>query len=215
MKSALKNANQLIEHHPDQFRLPPADTIDAIIATAMGDIRCAINQYYFASLLGCGDVPLLPTKNPDGQISGIKRKRKNHQQSTIKSMCRDENLGLFHGLGRILNPKRIVNISDDNNNTWRLSCNVDKIVDEFSLQPRIYIDFLFENYLKYYGDFGDVNRAAEILSESQILVTQWTDRSTESLLFALWICVLGLMVCNGHTVSKWNQIVAPRKIVKT
>lgn len=38
---------------------------------------------------------------------GSKRKR-NDQSGTIKHMVRDETLGLFHGLGRVLNPKRRV-----------------------------------------------------------------------------------------------------------
>lgn len=137
------------------------------------------------------------------QKPGSKRKRTDG--SSIQVMSRDENLGLFHGLGRVLNPKR-----DDNN---RISCDFDRLVDEFSTQPGIFTGFLFENYLKYFGDLADVNEASEILSLSQTFLEKWIDRH-DILTFAVWISVLGLMVHNGHKVSRWNQIRAPTKVKK-
>lgn len=52
MKMALKRATALVLENSDIFKLPSQSTVDAIMNTAMGDIRSAVNQYYMASLLG-------------------------------------------------------------------------------------------------------------------------------------------------------------------
>lgn len=121
-------------------------------------------------------------------------------------MSKDEKLGLFHGLGRILNPKR-----QQVNNSWRLNCDIEKLVNEFSTQPTLFTTFLFENYLKYFGKIDDVSHAVEILSTSLNFLNNWTDNQDNSV-FGLWISILGLMVYNEHKVSKWNQIRGPTRI---
>lgn len=52
LKNALKRANNLAQENTKMFQSPSSSTLDAIIATAAGDIRSAMNQFYFASLLG-------------------------------------------------------------------------------------------------------------------------------------------------------------------
>jgi cell cycle checkpoint protein len=205
MKNALKRAHGLVQDNLDLFRTPSPSTVTAIIATSMGDIRCAINQYYFASLLGTSD---LPTKI-DKVVKKIGNKRKRGDNaSSVQSMSRDETLDLFHGLGRVLNPKR-----QDVGNSWRFACDIDKLIDEFSTQPSIFTAFLFENYIKYFGDVKDASEASEILSCSQTFLEKWVDRH-DVLIFALWVSVLGLMVHNEHRVSRWNPITGPKKIQK-
>lgn len=113
---------------------------------------------------------------------------------------RDENLGLFHGLGRILNPKR-----KQLSNSWRLNCDIEKLVEEFSIQPILFITFLFENYLKYFGTINDTTKAAYILSFSINFINNWIDKK-DTVVTGLWISTLGLMIYNEHKVSKWNQI---------
>ncbi|CAG9767162.1 unnamed protein product [Ceutorhynchus assimilis] len=198
LKKGLKRALELLQAYPDTFTLP-LNIIESIIASSMGDIRCAMNQLYLASIHAETNLPLI-------KIIGSKRK-KNDQPNTIKHMRRDETLGLFHGLGRVLNPKKI-----EQNGTWRLNCDMQKLVDEFTIQPAKFASFLFENYLKYFGDLEDIEQAAEILSFSHKLLENWD--SGETLTIALWIAVLGLMVCNQHKVSRWNQIKGPKKIEK-
>lgn len=120
-------------------------------------------------------------------------------------MQRDNKLGLFHGLGRVLFPKR-----SDDGKSWRLLYSVEELVQEFFTQPSMFASFLFENYLKYFGDINDVANAAEILSFSAVLLENWDKE--ESLIFGLWISVLGIMINNNHKVSKWNQITAPKRV---
>ncbi|CAH1164628.1 unnamed protein product [Phaedon cochleariae] len=202
MKSAIKRAQDLVRANPESHKQPSTEIIEAILASAMGDIRNAINQFHIASLKDCEQIPVVATKM---QI-GTKRKRNAVQSKT--SMSRDENLGLFHGLGRVLNPKR-----KDVPEGWRLNYDMEKLIDEFSTQPQQFHSFLFENYLRYFGELRDAWRAAEVLSMSAKFLENWTDRH-ETLLFALWISVLGLMIFNEHKVSRWTQIRAPTRITK-
>lgn len=121
---------------------------------------------------------------------------------------RDETLGLFHGLGRVLNPKR-----EQKGDRLEIVCDFDRLVDEFSIQPTTIENFLFENYLKYFGDAEDATKAAEVLSMSEILLSNWKERH-EGVVMGLRFVVLGLMVVNKHKVSKWNQLNAPKKVKK-
>ncbi|XP_057661073.1 cell cycle checkpoint protein RAD17 [Diorhabda carinulata] len=203
MKSAIRRAQELVILNSDKLKLPSSGMVEAILVSAAGDIRTAINQYHVASLMGIGDVPLISNES---EKKTAKRKRSNENTKT-NSMFRDQTLGLFHGLGRVLNPKRKV-VGD----SWRLSHNIESLIDEFSTQPQMFSSFLFENYLKYFGDITDVSKSAEILSLSMKFFENWERH--ETLIFGLWISVLGLMIYNEHRLSKWNQIRGPTKITK-
>ncbi|KAJ3644846.1 hypothetical protein Zmor_022547 [Zophobas morio] len=205
LRNALKRAHNLVQDNLDLFKTPSPETVNAIIATSMGDIKCAINQYYFASLLGTADLPTVSTKKP--QKTGTKRKR-TETSSSVQSMSRDQTLGLFHGVGKVLNPKRV-----ETGGSWRLNCDLQKLIDEFSTQPTSFIAFLFENYVKYYGNLDDVCAAAEILSLSQTFLEKWVDRQ-DVLPFSLWVAVMGLMIHNEHRVMKWTPITGPKKTQK-
>ncbi|XP_017770429.1 PREDICTED: cell cycle checkpoint protein RAD17 [Nicrophorus vespilloides] len=199
LKNALNRAQNIVKENLDILKLPRPKIIEAIIATAMGDIRCAVNQYYFASLKGASEIPLELSKL---EKTGQKRKRVD-KNSKVKSMNKDEALGLFHGLGKVFNPKR-----DDNN---KVQCDFDALVDEFSTVPNIFNAFLFENYTKYFGDINDIFEAADTLSFSQTFMDKWSERH-DTLIIPLWISVLGLMISNKHRVSKWIPINGPKKI---
>ncbi|XP_044253805.1 cell cycle checkpoint protein RAD17 [Tribolium madens] len=198
MKIALKRAQNLVQENLDLFKIPAQSTVSAIISTSMGDLKCALNQYYFAALLGTSDLPTTQTQKP-----GTKRKRDN--SSSVEIMSRDENLGLFHALGRVLNPKLGEN--------GRIAYDFDRLINEFTSQPGVFTGFLFENYLKYFGDIFDACLASENLSLGQTFLEKLVDRH-DILDYALWVSVLGLMVHNRHKVSRWNQIRGPTKVQK-
>lgn len=151
----------------------------------------------------------LPTVVSSEQKPGVKRKRAPQKSSAIKSMMRDESLGLFHGLGRVLNPK-----FERKGERLVVQCDFDKLIDEFSSQPQTIENFLFENYIRYFGDTEDLCRAAEVLSVSDAFFNNKWREGHDGVVMGLRFIVLGLMVFNKHKVSKWNQIKAPTKIKK-
>ncbi|XP_066137493.1 cell cycle checkpoint protein RAD17 isoform X2 [Euwallacea fornicatus] len=205
LKKALKRVVDILQSHPDFFQIPSSSTVDAILSSSVGDIRCAMNQLHLACVTGNRSL-LIFEKNKSEPKVGSKRKR-TEKTGTIKQTVKDEVLGFFHGLGRVLNPKRV-----ERDNTWRLNCDIPKLVDEFCTQPSTFSSFLFENYLKYFGNLEDARKAVEVLSFSTVLMESWD--SHDVLVLALWVAILGVMVSNENKVSKWNQIRGPKKITE-
>ncbi|KAK4874487.1 hypothetical protein RN001_013847 [Aquatica leii] len=199
IKSALKRAQQVIRTFSEEYKSLSADVIDAIVVSAMGDIRSAVNQFMFACLRGVGNIPLELNETTS------KKRKRNEKSSAVKFMQRDEILGFFHALGRVLNPKH------GDNALKKLEYDFDSLIDQFATQPSNFNAFLQENYLKYFGDLNDVRKAAEIMSTAQSFLANWSERH-EIMLYALWIAVLGLMIYNEHKVSKWTQIKGPTKL---
>ncbi|GJQ73377.1 hypothetical protein Trydic_g13743 [Trypoxylus dichotomus] len=207
LKKALKRAETLLQSQLDTCNMPDQSTIDNIISSSMGDIRCAMNQFYF-TCSKVADNLLLNTSSPK---PGSKRKRKpkNAPKAQSKTEVKTERLSFFHSLGRVLNPKR-----EEENGSWRLQCDVGALVEEISIQPTTFNSFIHANYLKYFGDINDVCNAADILSFSQSFLNKIENR-TDIMKYGLWIPIIGLMVHNEHKVSKWNQITAPKNHKKT
>ncbi|KAF5269583.1 hypothetical protein FQR65_LT05921 [Abscondita terminalis] len=199
LKIALKRAQQVIRSHSDEYKSPSSDVMDAIVVSAMGDIRSAVNQFIFASVKGVGNMPLHLNENTP------KKRKRGEKSSSIKCMERDEILGFFHALGRVLNPKH------GEGDSKKLQYDFDSLIDQFATQPANFSAFLQENYLKYFGDLNDARKAAELMSAAQEFLANWSERH-EIMLYALWISVLGLMTYNEHKVSKWNQIKGPTKL---
>lgn len=200
MKKALKRAENIIDNN-SEFKSPSSTIVEAIISSSMGDLRNAMNQFYLASLIDCGELETVVEKS-----QGTKRKRAS-SKVTVKNMLRDEALGLFHGLGRILNPK-----FKEDTTVLQLNCDVEKLVDEFSVQPTNCINFLFENYLKYFGDIVDSSQASEYLILAQRFLCNWGEDRQNIVNYAVWLGILGLMINNRHKQAKWTQITGPRKI---
>ncbi|KAB0793909.1 hypothetical protein PPYR_13529 [Photinus pyralis] len=200
MKSALKRAQSFVQKKSDLFHIPTAEVIEAVVISAMGDIRCAMNQFAFACLKGVGSIPL------EANTTIPKKRKRGEKTAIIKSMERDETLGFFHALGRVLNPKR-----DESSQLFKIQCDFESLIDQFSTQPSNFNAFLQENYLKYFGDLGDVQLASDILSSAQLFLANWNERH-EIMLYSLWVGVLGLMVHNRHKLSRWNQIRGPTKL---
>lgn len=52
LRKVLVNAQAVVQKNLDALKMPTKDTMEAIIMSSMGDIRCAVNQYNFAALKG-------------------------------------------------------------------------------------------------------------------------------------------------------------------
>ena len=154
-------------------------------------------------------MPTTPTRNPM-KPGGAKRKRAETAAATkLTGMVRDESLGLFHTLGRVLNPKR-----RQEGDSWRLQCDLEALVDGLAFHPSSYVGFLHENYLSYFGNIEDASRAADVFSLSQKFVGGFRE-GVDVGAYGLWTATMGAMVYNEHRIAKWNQIRKPRECRKT
>ena len=61
LKECLRRAQSAVQPHVDSLKLPGQPVIDSIVASAMGDIRCAMNQFRFACLKGKFGVYKIPS----------------------------------------------------------------------------------------------------------------------------------------------------------
>lgn len=52
LKKGLKRACDILQAYPDNYQSPSQSTVDAILASSQGDMRCALNQLYLACVSG-------------------------------------------------------------------------------------------------------------------------------------------------------------------
>lgn len=193
------------EKYSDIYQIPTQATVDSIILSCNGDIRCALNNLNFACLKGTADLPTIIKDNSTVQPSS-KRKRNKKSTGTLKNMNKDECVGLLHGIGRVLYPKRV-----QTGDEWKFEHEPESIFNEFITQPSTFVNFLYENYIKFFSNFNDICQGADILSFSQLLLSKWRDDDLIAQ-YGLWYAITGLMVVNEKSLSKWNSVVGPKHI---
>lgn len=72
---------------------------------------------------------------------------------------REQSLGLLHGIGRVIHPKRIAD-----GNKWKFTHDPDDIASYFRSQSKIFFHFLQENYLNTIGNIEQVEVCSDIMS---------------------------------------------------
>lgn len=155
-----------------------------------------------------GSKELQITRETPSPTVGVKRKRKTKEKGTLANMCKDNAIGLLHGVGRVLYPKRIQNGDD-----FKFEHEPESIFNEFITQPTTFVNFLHENYLRYFANFNNVAQAAEILSTCDLLLSDWKDDDLIAH-YGLYIAISGLMIANEKSEAKWNPVKGPRYIKK-
>lgn len=162
----------------------PDDALSDICSASQGDFRSAISKLFFLSIssgsLYVPKVPMTPTHRlkPASQVSGSSPKIK------------DKKLDFFHGLGRVLYPKRI-----ESNEGLKFVHSAEAIVENFESEPSGFLSQLHENYPSRIGDIDDLSKAAGRLATSDILRSRWQDREIFNH-YSLAVAVRGLMVSN-------------------
>ncbi|XP_015109903.1 cell cycle checkpoint protein RAD17 isoform X2 [Diachasma alloeum] len=154
--------------------------IDEVLSNSIGDVRSTILNTIFASL----KVPNDHSKNDCG--------------------TRAESLGLLHGIGRVINPKRIVN-----GDKWKFTHDPDDIAAYFRSQSKIFFHFLQENYLNTMGNIDQVERCSEIMSLADTISIEY--REANLINVNLSLCIRGVMVNNETPLMRWNPVRKPKK----
>ncbi|XP_015433407.1 PREDICTED: cell cycle checkpoint protein RAD17 [Dufourea novaeangliae] len=179
MKSALKRIGGILNSIADHMICVSQDKIDEIMSNSIGDIRNAIINLIFISL-----------KVPE-------------KQQEKKCNVRETTLGLLHGVGQVINPKKI-----QNGNSWKFVHDPDNITSYFQSQATVFLNFLQENYLNTIRGIEEVNICANILSLADTLNSEWRDPNLTKV--TLSFCVRGVMVANVNPISGWNPVRKPQ-----
>ncbi|KAG7209115.1 hypothetical protein KM043_015261 [Ampulex compressa] len=180
MKNAMKRVSAVLNETASHMLHVSQSKIDEILSNSIGDIRSAVLNLIFISLR----VPEMNGKN--------------------ECSSREENVGLLHGIGRVINPKRI-----ESGNSWKFIHDPDDITAYFQSQATIFVYFLQENYLNTMREIEQGDECADILSLSDMLNSEWRDPNLNKV--TLSYCTRGIMVINDRPVSGWNPVRKPQK----
>ncbi|XP_043495137.1 cell cycle checkpoint protein RAD17 isoform X1 [Polistes fuscatus] len=179
MKNMLKRVSPILNSEAANMLHITQEHIDEILSNSIGDARNALLNIVFISL----KVP----------------------KELVKNECtnRSESLGLLHGIGRVINPKRI-----QEENSWKFVHNPDEIAEYFQSQTTTFLYFLHENYLNTIRLIEESDISANVLSLGDVLNSEWRDLNLSKL--SLSLCIRGIMVANESPVSGWNPIRKPQ-----
>ncbi|KAK0080310.1 hypothetical protein PV325_014167 [Microctonus aethiopoides] len=182
MKNMLKRVSTILNDKGGHLLNITQHSIDEVLSNGIGDVRSTLLNIIFTSL----KVPV---------------------DNKLKSDCglRGESLGLLHGIGRVINPKRIYD-----GKLWKFSHDPDEIAAYFQSQASIFLHFLHENYLNTMGKIEQVDYCSDIMSLSDTISTEWRDPNL--LKVNLSLCIRGAMVLNENPVTQWNPVRKPKSI---
>ncbi|KYN02061.1 Cell cycle checkpoint protein RAD17 [Cyphomyrmex costatus] len=179
MKNVLKRISNTLNSIAGNMLYISQQHINEILSNSIGDVRSAVLNLIFISLK-------VPEKH-------------------LKSECgiRQETLGLLHGVGRVINPKR-----QSYGNSFKFVHDPEEITAFFQSQSVVFVQFLQENYLNTIRTLEEAAAAADILSLGDVLNSEWRDRNLSKV--ALSYCIRGLMLTNEKPVTSWNPVRKPR-----
>lgn len=177
MKNMLKRVSGVLNSIAGDILQVSQQHIDEILSNSVGDVRSAVLNLIFISL-----------KVPERHL---------------KSECgiREETLGLLHGVGRVINPKK-----ESNGDSF--VHDPEEIAAFFQSHSVVFVQFLQENYLNTIRTIEEATVASNILSLAEVLNSEWRDRNLSKV--ALSYCVRGLMLANEKPVNRWNPVKKPR-----
>ncbi|OAD62799.1 Cell cycle checkpoint protein RAD17 [Eufriesea mexicana] len=177
MKNALKRVVGILNSVGGHMLHVSQHKVDEILSNSIGDIRNVLLNLIFISL-----------KVPEEQKH--------------KCNIREETLGLLHGIGRVINPKRI-----QTEDKWKFAHDPDEITAFFQSQATVFLNFLQENYLNTIKEIEKADACANILSLADVLNSEWRDPNLAKI--TLSYCIRGVMVTNEKPVSGWNPVRKP------
>ncbi|KAL6257261.1 hypothetical protein P5V15_012188 [Pogonomyrmex californicus] len=179
MKNVLKRVSSTLNSIAGDMLHITQQHIDEILSNSIGDVRSAVLNLIFVSL-----------RVPDRHL---------------KSECglREETLGLLHGIGRVINPKR-----EPHGDSWKFVHDPEEIASFFESQSIVFVKFLQENYLNTIRTLEEAAAVSDILSLADVLNSEWRDRNLSKI--TLSYCIHGLMLMNEKPVTAWNPVRKPR-----
>lgn len=176
------------EQQKNKLLKPPSSTeLNAIYDETNGDLRASIINLSFVSM---------NVQNELGKKSSVGLK--------------DENLDLFHSIGRVIYPKREPTVSPLQ---FKFTHNPDKIVENFAMQPNTVLGFLQENYLTRFSSLTDICEGADAISVADVMLSSnfmFGVSMYDISLSSLSVVVRGLMLANKNPIKTFKPIVKPK-----
>lgn len=189
-KAVLSVLGQIVKSEQQKnklIRIPNSTEMNAIYDETNGDLRASIINLSFICM------------NISNKI--IKK---------CSTASKDENLDLFHSIGRVIYPKREL---IDSPLQFKFTHNPDNLVENFAMQPSTVLGFLQENYLSRFSNLSDICEGAEAISTADVMLSSdfmFGVSIYDISLASLSVAVRGLMLANKNPIKTFKSIVKPK-----
>ncbi|XP_010765354.1 cell cycle checkpoint protein RAD17 [Notothenia coriiceps] len=187
----------------ERMCVPDQAVLEKLCSGSSGDVRSAINSLQFSSLPDTSLEKGLLRKDRQGTSLGkavsrtnqrkkrSKQKRDQEEEQAIGG--KDTSLFLFRALGKILHCKRgkqeDVEVVESppgpplpshlsHHHREALLVDPEFVVERSHMSGEFFSLYLHQNYLDFFSEVEDVDRASEYLSDADLLNSDWTSRST-------------------------------------
>ncbi|KAL0883219.1 hypothetical protein ABMA27_016651 [Loxostege sticticalis] len=205
LRSALKRVSEIIsKKYTSVYNVPTADMIECVVNSSAGDVRSAVLNLHFACLRG-SNCNLETSMILEKESKSKAPKKKKQASSKFLSLGKDQTVSILHGVGRVLNPKVIVE-----NGTQRLTHAPRDVIEQFLSNPNSFVNFLEENYLPHFSSADQADKAASVLSDADYMLAEWREKMCQE--YGLYTAVAGLMLANKNPVSAWNPVRGPKNM---
>ncbi|KAK5909214.1 hypothetical protein CesoFtcFv8_003163 [Champsocephalus esox] len=205
--------------------VPDQAVLEKLCSGSSGDVRSAINSLQFSSLPDTSLEKGLLRKDRQGTSLGkavsrtnqrkkrSKQKRDQEEEQAIGG--KDASLFLFRALGKILHCKRgkreDVDVVESppgpplpshlsHHHREVLLVDPEFVVERSHMSGEFFSLYLHQNYLDFFSEVEDVDRASEYLSDADLLNSDWTSRSTMEH-YGSSVATRGLLHSNSQQVS--------------
>ncbi|KAM9394277.1 cell cycle checkpoint protein RAD17 isoform 2-T2 [Pholidichthys leucotaenia] len=210
-----------------RISIPDQTVLETLCSGSSGDIRSAINSLQFSCLpdtsleKGLWLMKKGRTRGPLSRAgSGANQKKKKAVHTKVQEEeqaigGKDASLFLFRALGKILHCKR-GNLEDaeatgrsqgptlpshlSHHHREALLMDPESTVERSHMSGEIFSLYLHQNYLDFFAEVEDVERACEYLSDADLLIAEWTSRSIMED-YGSAVATRGLLHSNSQQVS--------------
>lgn len=170
-----------------QLRIPSSAEMNAIYDETNGDLRASIFNLNFICM-----------------------KIQNKFSAICSVASKDENLDLFHSIGRVIYPKKVPINSPLQ---FRFTRNPDQLAENFAMHPNSVLGFLQENYLSRFSSLTDTCEGADAISSADVMLNSnfmFGVSHYDISLSSISVAVRGLMLANRNPIKTFRPIVKPK-----
>uniref|UniRef100_A0A3Q2YH24 RAD17 checkpoint clamp loader component n=1 Tax=Hippocampus comes TaxID=109280 RepID=A0A3Q2YH24_HIPCM len=176
--------------------------LEMVCSGSSGDIRSAINNLQFASEALRGNHPL-KSKVMAVSRSTLRKKSKpkNGQEGQPPVGMKDTCLFLFRALGKILHCKSELALPSHLSQHHRESLQVDPewVIEHSYVSGEFFNLYLHQNYLDFFSEMEDVEKASEYMSDADLLTSDWMVSLTME--YASSVATRGLLHSNSQQIA--------------
>ncbi|XP_074493677.1 cell cycle checkpoint protein RAD17 isoform X1 [Sebastes fasciatus] len=207
--------------------VPDQEVLEKLCSGSSGDIRSAVNSLQFTSLLDTSLEKGLWRLKKDRHATSLgkavsrtnqRKKKSKHSKEQEEEQAiggKDASLFLFRALGKILHCKRGKHEDAEaaecapgpglpshlsHHHREALLGDPELVVERSHMSGEFFNLYLHQNYLDFFSQVEDVERASEYLSDADLLTSDWTSRSTMGY-YGSSVATRGLLHSNSQQVS--------------